>query len=133
MSDTKYIADLEEKEKLLPDLEVVRLRQENAALRKQLEVAQEVLKENGLEEVLPKEVEPAELICIKQIGLLQQLSDKGLPFATEDVKNLETLVKTLLAIRGKQVPSEEKAKPKKKQEAKVADLLAIVKNTPGAE
>lgn len=133
MSDTKYLADLEEREKLLPDLEVVRLRHENAALRKQLEIAHDILKENGLEEVLPKEVEPAELICIKQIGLLQQISDKGLPFATEDVKNLETFVKTLLSIRGKSLPAEEKPKKKQKEPAKVADLLAIVKNTPKAE
>lgn len=126
MSDTKYLPDLED---VLPDLEVVRLRQENAALRKQLEVAKEIMAENGLEEVLPKEVEPAELICIKQIGLLQQLSDKGLPFASEDVKNLETLVKTLLAIRGKSFPMEDKSKSKKKDNGKVnvAELISIAR------
>lgn len=136
MSDTKYLADLADKpskEELLPDLEVVRLRQENAALRKQLEVAQDVLRENGLEDVLPQQVEPAELICIKQIGLLQQLSDKGLPFATEDVRNLEILVKTLLTIRGKASVEAKETKSKKKPDAKIADLLAIVKNTPKAE
>lgn len=130
MSDTKYLPDLE---KELPDLEVVRLRQENALLKKQLDSARELLKEHGLEDVVPKNIEPAELICIKQIGLLQQISDKGLPFATEDVKNLETLVKTLLAIRGKSPLEAEKPKAKKNPETKVADLLAIVKNTPKAE
>jgi hypothetical protein len=136
MSDTKYLPDLVDKdprEDILPDFEVVRLRQENASLRKQLEAAQQVLVENGLDEVGPKPVEPAELICIKQIGLLQQLSDKGLPFATEDIKNLEVLVKTLLAIRGKAPVESESASKKKKPEAKIADLLSIVKNTPKAE
>lgn len=119
---TKYDPDLEAK---LPDLGVLRLRLEVAELKKQLEMAQTVLKENGLDEVGPKPIEPAELICITQIDLLKQLSDKGMPFAAEDVKNLETLVKTLLAIRGKALPivEEKKKKPEPKQD--VAKLLSI--------
>lgn len=124
MSDTKYTADLE---KELPDLEVLKLRKENAELKLKLEQAHEVLKENGIEEVIPKVLSDEEEICIKQISILKQLSDKGLPFAIEDVKNLEILVRTLLAIRGK-VPIEDSSKNKKKKEShKVADLLAIVK------
>lgn len=126
MSDTKYLADLEDK---LPDLEVVRLRQENAALRKQLEIAQEVLKENGLEEIVPTPMTVHERICHQQISKLAELSDKGLPFVIEDIKSLEILVKTLLAIQGKIIPAEDKKKSKKKTEVQVADLLAIVRDS----
>lgn len=136
MSEVKYSPDLADKdpqESLLPDLEIVRLRTEIAGLKKQLEIAQQILKENGLEEVGPTVVSDEEQICVKQIGILKQLSDKGLPFANEDVKNLEILVKTLLAIRGKAPVEAEKKTPKKKGAPSVADLLSIVKANPKAE
>jgi hypothetical protein len=121
MSDIKYENDA------LPDLEVLKLRKENLELKKQLEEAQKILEENGLGEVGPKQVSDEELICTKQIGLLKQLSDKGIPFANEDVKNLEILVKTLLAIRGKTIVIEDGKKKKKVAEPNIAELLKIVK------
>ena len=129
MSDTKYVPDLIEQEKILPDFEVVRLRGEVAALKRQLDEANSVLEENGLTEAKPKEVTPHEKICHQQIAKLAELSNKGLPFAIEDIKSLEILVKTLLAIQGKSVPVDEKKPLKKKDAPKVADLLAIVKNS----
>jgi hypothetical protein len=119
----KYDPDLESK---LPDLEVLRLRQEVAELKRQLELAQAVLEENGLADSKPKDISTEEKICLKQIELLGQVSEKGLPFATEDFKNLETVVKTLLSIRGKPIPEEKKSKKKKEEEPDIAKLLSIV-------
>jgi predicted acyltransferase (DUF342 family) len=125
--DPKYLIDLEQK---LPDLEVLRLRSEVAALKKQLDEANKVLEENDLAESKPKAISSEEKICIEQIELLSQLSAKGMPFQMEDTKQLEILVKTLLAIRGKAPVVEENSKKKKKEPTKVADLLAIVKANP---
>lgn len=121
MSDIKYDADLE---KAIPDLEVLRLRQEVAQLKNQLEAAKKILEENGLEDVSPKLVSDEEIICLKQIELLRVLSDKGLPFTQEEVKNLETLVKTLQMARGK-APIVEEKKKKKETKPDIAKLLSI--------
>lgn len=125
--DPKYLFDLEQK---LPDLEVLRLRSEVATLKKQLDEANKVLEENDLAESKPKAISSEETICIEQIELLSQLSAKGMPFQMEDIKSLEILVKTLLAIRGKTPMVEDSSKKKKKEPTKVADLLAIVKANP---
>lgn len=123
MSDIKYDADLE---KEIPDLEVLRLRQEVLQLRNQLEEAQKILEENGLQEVGPRFVEPSEVVCVTQIDLLKQISDKKIPFTNEDIKNLEILVKTLLAIRGKSLVAVDDGKKKKKNESPdIAKLLSI--------
>lgn len=128
MSDVKYDIDREEK---LPDLEVLRLRQELVEARKQLEAAQAVLEENGLSDAKPKEMTPHEKICHQQISKLAELSNKGIPFTIEDIKALEILVKTLLAIQGKGISEEVvNAKKKKNKAPSVADLLSIVKNNP---
>lgn len=125
MSDVKYEHDLQN---AIPDLEVLKLRKENLALKRQLEEAQAILEENGLSEVAPKEIQPAEIICHQQIAKLAELSNKGLPFSMEEVKELEILVKTLLALQGKTVAEEKK--PRKKDQNSVAELLSIVKNAP---
>lgn len=118
-----------EMEAKLPDLEVLRLRTEVATLKKQLEEVNQILVENDLAEAKPKAISSEERVCLEQIELLAQLSGKGMPYATEDFKNLEIVVKTLLAIRGKSAPaSSEDKKPKKKEQASIADLLSIVKN-----
>jgi hypothetical protein len=109
-----------------PDLEVLRLRSEIASLKQQLAEAQTILEENDLAEAKPKVISSEEKICLEQIELLAQLSAKGIPFENNDVKNLEILVKTLLAIRNK-VPVVEEGKKKKEPKASVAELLSIVK------
>lgn len=122
----KYDADLEQ---AIPDLEVVRLRAEVAELQSRLNEANAILEENGLADAKPKEVTPAEKVCHQQIAILAQISDRGLPLTNEDIRNLDILVKALLAIQGKSpVPSDSSKKKKKQDEVKVADLLAIVKN-----
>lgn len=125
--------DKTDRELILPDLEVLRLRGEVAALKAQLAHANSVLDENDLSESKPKEVSPEEKIALEQIDILSQLSAKGMPFQMEDTKQFEILVKTLLAIRGKTAPVEEKKAKKKGTPPKVADLLAIVKNSTKAE
>lgn len=126
---TKYDADVTDKELLLPDLEVLRLRTEIAELRVKLADAQRILAENDLLDEMPKQIAQEERIALQQIDILAQLSDKGMPFANEDVKNFEVLVKTLLAIRGRSMP-EEKEKKKKGTAPKVAELINIVRNNP---
>lgn len=125
MSDTKYLPDLQ---KEIPDLEIVKLRKEVAELKKKIGTLQDILKENGIEEVEgSSHISDEELVCQQQIAKFKELSDKGIPFAAEDTKNFEVFVKTLLAIRGKTIGTDEKKSKKKKEEHKLADLIAIAK------
>lgn len=105
-----------------PDLEVVALREKLQQLEVKLAQAQAVLRDHDLLDHKAN-ISDEELIITKQIGKLRELSDKNIPLQLEDIKILEILVKTLLAIRGKAVPVEKD----KKKDAKpdIAKLLKI--------
>ena len=71
-------------------------------------------------------VSDAEAICIKEIGLLRELSEKGAGLSLEDLKLFDILHKNLLLASGKEVPKEDKNKKSGPKE--VADLLKIVQD-----
>jgi hypothetical protein len=104
------------------DLEVLELRKKIKELEAKLAESERLLQENGISKRTT--ISPEEQICIDQIGKLKELSDKGIPFQTEDVKNLEVLVKTLQLARGKSLPVEDK-KSKKEEKQDLAKLLQI--------
>ncbi len=105
-----------------PDLEVVDLRKQVKELESKLAQAQSILREHDLLDA-KSHTSAEEEICIAQISKYKELSDKNIPFQLEDVKTFEILVKCLLAIRGKSIPTE---KPKKKENPiDVARLLQI--------
>lgn len=106
------------------DLEVLELRKKVKELEQKLSQYERQLKEAGLLERTSK-VSDEEQICIDQIAQLRELSDKKVPFQTEDVKNLEVLVKTLQMARGK-APVEEKKAKKKEDKPDIGKLLKII-------
>lgn len=106
----------------LPDLEVVSLRRLVKELEAKLAQAQAVLRENDLLDATNAPVSDEESVAVKQIALIKELSDKGIPLQLEDIKQFEILVKTLLAIRGKSIPEEKK---KKEEKPDIAKLLKI--------
>lgn len=108
-----------------PDLEVVDLRRKIQELEQKLSNAEAVLRENDLLDA-KSFVSNEEAVAIKQIALIKELSDKGVPLQLEDIKQFEILVKVLLAIRGKAIP-EEKTK-KKEDKPDIAKLLSIAGN-----
>lgn len=105
------------------DLEVLELRKKVKELEQKLSQYERQLKEAGLLEKAST-ISAEESICIAQIDKLKELSDKGVPFQTEDVKNLEVLVKTLQLARGK-APVEEKKAKKKEDKPDIGKLLKI--------
>lgn len=111
-----------------PDLEIVSLRKQIKELEQKLAQAQAVLREHDLLDA-KSHISPEEQVCVAQIAKYKELSDKSVPFQVEDVKNFEILVKTLLAIRGKAAPVEEKKK-KKEEKPDVAKLLKIAEGKP---
>lgn len=112
-------------ENTFPDLEVLSLRKKVQELEQKLAQAEAVLRENDLLDA-KSHISNEEAIAIKQIALIKELSDKGVPLQLEDIKQFEILVKTLLAIRGKAIPED---KPKKKTaEPDIAKLLSIAGN-----
>lgn len=119
MSNTPY-------DETFPDLEVLSLRKKVQELEQKLNQAQAVLRENDLLDA-KSHVSNEEAIAIKQISLIKELSDKGVPLQLEDIKQFEILVKTLLAIRGKAIP-DDKAK-KKVEKPDIAKLLKFVEDT----
>jgi hypothetical protein len=106
-----------------PDLEIIELRKRVRELEQQLAQAQAVLRENDLldEKV---SISEEEQIITRQISKFKELSDKNIPFQNDDYKNLDILIKALLAIRGKAVPVV-KEKKKKKEKPDLAKLLKI--------
>jgi hypothetical protein len=110
-----------------PDLEIVELRKRIRELESSLSQAQAVLRENDLLDAKAI-ISDEESICIRQIAKFKELSDKNIPFQDQDFKNLETLVKTLLAIRGKTIVAPADKKKKKEEKPDVAKLLAIAGN-----
>lgn len=113
-----------------PDLEIIELRKRVRELEQQLAQAQAVLRENDLLDAKAV-VSDEESIITKQISKFKELSDKNIPFQNDDFKNLDILVKALLAIRGKSAPVEKKEK-KKKEEDK-PDLAKLLKIAQGSE
>lgn len=113
--------------KTYPDLEIIELRKRVRELEQQLAQAQAVLRENGLEEA-KSIVSDEESILIRQIAKFKELSDKNIPFQNDDYKNLDILIKALLAIRGKQIVPVTEKKKKKEEKPDVAKLLAIAGN-----
>lgn len=110
-----------------PDLEVLSLRRKVQELEAKLEQAQAVLREHDLLDAKAN-ISDEEIITTKQIAKLRELSDKNIPFQLEDVKVLEILVKTLLSIRGKSVPVEQKTR-KKEAAPDIAKLLKIAQGS----
>lgn len=110
-----------------PDLEIIELRKRVRELEQQLSQAQAVLRENGLEDVKTV-ISDEEAIITRQIAKFKELSDKNVQFNNDDYKNLDILVKGLLAIRGKAAPVEKKAK-KKEEKHDVAKLLKIAQGS----
>jgi hypothetical protein len=107
-----------------PDLEVIDLRKRVRELEQQLELARAVLREHDLLDAKAV-ISDEEAIITKQISKFRELSDKNIPFQNDDFKNLDILVKALLAIRGKAAPPVEKKPKKKEEKADVAKLLRI--------
>lgn len=110
-----------------PDLEIVDLRKRVRELEQQLAQAQAVLREHGLEDVKVS-ISDEEAIITRQIAKFKELSDKNIPFQNDDFKNLDIMVKALLAIRGKTAPVEKKAK-KKEEKHDVSKLLKIAQGS----
>lgn len=109
----------------LQALEITKLRRKILDLEVEVRKYRDILQENDLlDEVDDSSISNEEAICLEQIKMLKELSDKA-PLSLEDVKILDLLVKNLLAIRGK-APAEDSGKKKKKQTTTVADLLKIV-------
>lgn len=114
-----------------PDLEVLDLRRKNRALQELVAKYEAVLEENDLMDEISPDAEAKktdqEEICERELGRLNEISKRA-PLMPEDVKVVETLVKTLLAIRAKHVPSDDDSKKKKpkKNAPTTADLLSIV-------
>jgi hypothetical protein len=119
---------VEDKDKFpeLSDLAETKLRKENLELRTKLQTYEKLLQENGLLERL-SQISDSETICHQQIGKLRELSDKGIPFQLEEIKQLEILVKTLLMAQGKAPVVE--APKKKTEKANVATLLQIAEKS----
>jgi VIT1/CCC1 family predicted Fe2+/Mn2+ transporter len=109
-----------------PDLEILSLRKKIKELEQQLSQAQSVLREYDLLDA-KSHISDEEIVLTRQISKMRELSDKNVPFTLEDVKVLEILVKTLLAVRGK-APVEEKRSKKKEEKPDVAKLLKIVED-----
>jgi hypothetical protein len=108
----------------LQNLEITKLRRKILDLEVEVRKCREILQENDLlDEVDNSSISNEEAICLEQIKMLKELSDKA-PLTLEDVKILDLLVKNLLAIRGK-APIDDSGKKKKKPEVNVADLLKI--------
>lgn len=108
----------------LQALEITKLRRKILDLEVEVRKYRDILQENDLlDEVDDSSISNEEAICLEQIKMLKELSDKA-PLSLEDVKILDLLVKNLLAIRGK-APVEDSGKKKKKAEVNVADLLKI--------
>lgn len=103
----------------IADLEVVELRKKVKELEQKLAEADKALQEHGLAPVKPSE---AEQICIRELERYNELSKKS-SLLTEDVRNVEILVKTLQLARGK-VPVEEKKK-KKEEKPDIGKLLKL--------
>jgi hypothetical protein len=83
-----------------------------------------ILEDNDLlEDVV--HVTDAEAICIREIKILRELSEKGAGLTLEDVKLLDLLHKNLLLAQGKEIPKDDKKKNKSGPK-EVADLLKIV-------
>lgn len=112
------------------DLELEKLRKDNAELKEKLIRYEEVLKKNNLLEVAPT-VSDAEQIAIDQIIRLKRVSDSGLTFDMETVKIFEIVVKTLLLARGK-APVEEKKTKKREEKHDIGKLLQLA-STKGEE
>ena len=108
-----------------PDLEIIELRKRVRELEASLAEAKAVLRDNGLEEA-KSVVSDEEAVCIRQIAKYKELSDKNVPFQPDDVKMFETLVKTLLAIRGKVIAPVQEKKKKKEEKPELEKLLSIV-------
>jgi hypothetical protein len=108
----------------LEDLEVLRLRKELLELKVKLQTYEKMLKDNGLLDKLTQ-MSDGEIVCHAQIAKLKELSDKGVPFQIEEVKQLEILVKTLQIAQGKAPVVEEKKKKEKPSAEKVAQLLQL--------
>lgn len=109
-----------------PDLEILELRKRVRELEAALAQAQAVLRENGLEDAKVT-ISEEEQIITRQISKFKELSDKNIPFQNDDFKNLDILVKALLAIRGKQAAPVTEKKKKKEEKPDVAKLLQIAK------
>lgn len=107
-----------------PDLEIVELRKRVRELEQKLAEAQAILRENDLLDVKAN-ISDEEAIITKQISKFRELSDKNIPFQNDDFKNLDILVKALLAIRGKSIAPVAEKKKKKEEKPDVAKLLAI--------
>jgi hypothetical protein len=58
-----------------------------------------LLKESGFDDNI--DISDEEIIAVKQLQLLKQISDGDDPLSTSDIKNFDILVKNLRLIRGK--------------------------------
>ena len=110
----------------LPDAEIVSLRKQVRELEQKLAQAQSVLREHDLLDE-KSHISDEENVAVKQISLIKELSDKGIPLQLEDIKQFEILVKTLLSIRGKTIPVENTKK--KEEKVDVAKLLKFVEDS----
>lgn len=103
----------------IADLEIVELRQKIKELEQKLSEAERTLEQNGL---VPAKTSEVEQLCIRELERYNELSKKS-SLLTEDVKNVEVLVKTLQLARGK-APVEEKKK-KKEEKPDIGKLLKL--------
>lgn len=106
----------------IADLEVLELRKKVKELEAKLAERERVLEEHDL---LDKKstVSMEEEICVRELERYNMLSKQG-GLQTEDVKNVEVLVKTLYLAKGKTPPPETKAK-KKQENTDIGKLLAL--------
>lgn len=113
---------------IFPDLEIIELRKRVRELEQQLAQAQAVLRENDLLDVKAN-ISDEEAIITKQIAKFRELSDKDIPFQNDDFKNLDILVKALLAIRGKTLAPVAEKKKKKEEKPDIGKLLKIAQGS----
>ena len=80
------------------EFEIKQLKDEIEKLQNQITKQNILLKEMGHDGVV--DISDEEAICVQQIARMKERSDQ-MEFDNEDTKKLESLVKTLLSIRGK--------------------------------